>query len=492
MTYLSSSDVNEESGQIILRPQGYAAAIVLALVAAALLAGGWKSLAGFTAVALATALIAWLGYCAVKGNCDKILIGWVFLYPLGYYLLSYPRDRPVIQFDRMLILFIIMGMLTAPKFRTREVQADLKRVAIAFGLFLAVTGLSFFTGAKTVTVGRLIVDTLLLPAILGLYIVRQFRLEGNEKWLHAAICVISVYCAVIGVLEVATQTDLLAFQSSEDYLLNDPSDPTAFIFLRPNGPFMANNTYAIAGLISFFLLGFLWTVIRDNSGPVRRVLHLIGMTAALIQAMLPVFRSIFITLVIAAIIDLFWTAGFRRMLRLAFVGLVLTSAIIIGIMFPSVSQDRTSAANIYGRFAQDRQTWRIFIDNPVFGVGLYNFTPVAKSESRYQADLDNAPPLNYPHNNLGWLTAETGLVGIIPFLLSQVLLVAAFRRLAKRGAHGHSAWRFFVFIFLSYWITGMSETAAEYGELNMWFVFAVALLYLYGTSENPQRALADA
>ena len=43
-------------------------------------------------------------------------------------------------------------------------------------------------------------------------------------------------------------------------------------------------------------------------------------------------------------------------------------------------------------------------------------------------------------------------------------------------------WKYFVFVFLSYWVTGMSEASAYYGDLNMWFVLAVALLYNYGSS----------
>jgi len=478
-----------------LRPNGNSAVILLALAATAILAGGWMVLAGFAAAAFAIVLIAMGSIAMLKGDADKILIGWVFLYPLGYYLLSYPRDRPVIQFDRLLIVCLLVGILAAPKHRIRKIPEDLKRSAIAWGFFLAVTCISFLMAKNVLTVGRQIVDCLLLPAILGWYIVRQFRLQGHEKWLHTAICTISIYCAVIGLVEILQQRDLMAFETSENYLLFDPSDPTAFTFLRPNGPFWSDSTFAIAGLISFFMLAFLWTQIRDCAGPWRRGFHCVGVLAALLQANLPVFRSIFLTLIVVTIIDVFWTTGFRRLLRLAVLGVFPVVIILIGLMIPSILKDRADSSNVSGRWSQDRQTWRIFLDHPVFGVGLSNFLPVATSNPRYQADLDNVPPLNFPHNNLGWIAAETGIVGLVPFVLSQILLVVAFRRLAKHGKHGQTAWRFFVFIFLSYWITGMVETSASFGELNMWFVFAVALLYRYGVGETPkceQLALAVA
>lgn len=464
------------------------AAIIAALAAVALMAGGWLILAGFAAAAFAFVLIAIGSIAMIKGDTDKFLIGWVFLYPVGYYLLSYPRERPVIQFDRLLILCLLMGILAAGKSRIRKIPVELKRSAIAWGLFLVVTAISFLMARKVITVGRLIVDNLLLPAILGWYMVRQFRLRGNEKWLHTAICVISIYSAAIGLAEVLLQKDLLAFPQSADYFANDPTDRTQFALLRPNGPFLANQSFAIVGLISLFLLAFLWTQIRDGAGPWRRVFHYTGLVAALLEANLPVFRSIFLTLILVVIIDVFWTTGYRRTLRLAVLAVFPTTVILIGLMLPSVLEDRKSSENVSNRLSQDRQTWRIFIDHPVFGVGLMNFTPTAGSQPRYQADLDNTPPLNFPHNNLGWIAAETGMVGFVPFALSQILLVAAFWRLAKRGERGRAVWKYFVFIFLSYWITGMTETAAYFGELNMWFIFAVGLLYCHGSSEQPVGA----
>jgi hypothetical protein len=473
-------NVKPETPSCLPRLSGYAVLLAIGICAAYVAAGGWIVLAAFLVIAFALAMIASIGGSIAKGDCDKILVGWIFLYPLGYYLLSYPRDRPVIQFDRLLIVCLLVGILAAPNNRILKIPVDLKRSAIAWGFFLAVACISFLMAKKVITVGRLIVDGLLLPAILGWYIVRQFRLRGNEKWLHTAVCTISIYCAGIALAEVLLQKDLLAFESSGDYYVYDPSDPTQFAFLRPNGPFQGNQTLAIAGLISFFLLAFLWTQIRDSAGPWRRILHCIGVFAALLQANLPVFRSIFITLIVVTMIDVFWTTGMRRALRLATLAVFPVVVMLIGLLIPSILQDRASSEDISGRWSQDRQTWRIFIDHPVFGVGLFNFLPVATSNLRYQADLHNEPPLNFPHNNLGWVAAETGLAGLIPFVLSQILLVVAFRRLTGRGERGRTAWRFFTFIFLSYWLTGMTETAAAFGELNVWFVFALALLYRYG------------
>jgi O-antigen ligase len=76
-----------------------------------------------------------------------------------------------------------------------------------------------------------------------------------------------------------------------------------------------------------------------------------------------------------------------------------------------------------------------------------------------------------------------GVVGLLPYLLSQVLLIVAFRHLRSRGERGERAWRYFVYVFLGYWIPGLTWTSAQSGDLNIWFMFALCLLYRYGLGE---------
>jgi O-antigen ligase len=454
--------------------------------------GGWLIPAALAAFALTIILIATISFAMIKGATDKILIGWVFLYPLGYYYLSYPRDRPVIQFDRILTLVLLACILATPRARTWSIPVDMKRVGWAWAIFLGATSLSFLTASNVLTVGRQIVDALLLPAILGWYVLRQFQLSRHAKVLHLAVCVISLYCAGIAIAEVVLHRDLLAFQSNENYLLYDPTDPTGFVFLRPNGPFWSGSSLWIVGLISFFLMAFLWRLIHEYVGWRWRALHITASAAALLQALIGMGRGIFITLLIATVIGAFWSKGRGRVLRLAGIGLLVVLAVAMAVFLPAVFQDRSDPTNLNARVAQNRQNWRIFIDHPVFGVGLTNLTPTATANPRYQTIVAGEPPINYPHNNFAWLAAETGLAGLVPFSVSQILLFVAFRHLSKRGERGRTAWRYFLFIFLSFWFSGMEATTAMYGELNMWFVFAVALLYRYGYGEPITESLLGA
>ena len=489
VTFSSAQNPSTGELQVFPRPSGVSAVILVAVATAALLLGGWTLLAGFAVLAIVIGLIATVSFAMVKGEGDKILIGWVFLYPLGYYVLSYPRDRPIIQFDRTLIAVLLVSILFTPRARTWGIPSDMRRVGWAWASFLAATSFSFLTASSVLTVGRQIVDALLLPAILGWYVVRQFQLSRYAKVLHLAVSTISLYCAGIAIAEVALQKDLLKFQANENYMLYDPTSPAGFAYLRPNGPFWSGTTLMTGGLISFFLLAFLWQVIRAHAGWIWRVLHVTASAAALLQALLEVSRAVFLTLIVAALLGAAWNKGIGRVLRLAAIGLLVVITVGMAIFLPAVFRDRSDPTNINARLAQNRQNWRVFIDHPVFGVGLTNLLPTATTNPRYQTLVLGEPPLNYPHNNVAWLAAETGLAGLVPFLSSQILLIIAFRHLGNRGERGRLAWRCFIYIFLSYWMVGLTETSAAFGELSMWFIFTLGILYRFGYGEHEPSKL---
>jgi hypothetical protein len=474
----------------------YAVAGALGLAALGLFAREWKTVlllaAGFTAIII----LGYVLYSIVKGDCDRIVLGWVILFPLGYYFLSYPRTAPIIQFDRTIVLILVGCIVATPKSRTWPIPREMKRVAIAWAVFLAATLISFFqmphvllNAPPVLTIGRLIVEAFMLPALMGWYVLRQFRLRPHAKWLHLSICVISVYCAALGVADVVMQRYVLPYEFSTNYFAYDPTNPTEFAFLRPEGPFTSGGSFGLVGLISFLLLGFLWTLIRDESGPWHRGLHVLGMTAAILQPLLTLTRATYLTIVICAFISMFWSTGFRRILYLIGVGMIILIVVGIAVFAPGAFKERSSSDDVYGRMAENEQSWRMFVDHPLIGVGLMNFTPVAQKTPEYQSiEFQGVEQVDLPHNNIAWIATEMGLVGLFPFLISQVLLIVAFRHLRKRGERGVRAWRFLLLIFLSYWLPGLTWSASQLGDVNIWFMFALCLVYRYGAGETSEGA----
>ncbi|HWE85524.1 MAG TPA: O-antigen ligase family protein [Terracidiphilus sp.] len=469
----------------------YAVAGVLGLAALGLLAKEWSTILLLAAAFAAVIILGYVLYSIVKGDCDRILVWWVVLFPLGYYYLSFPRTAPIIQFDRTVVLILVGCIVATPKDRTWPIPREMKRVAIAWALVLVASLISFFqmptvllNAPPVLTIGRLIVEAFLLPALMGWYILRQFRLRPHAKWLHLSICIISVYCAAIGIAEVVLQRHVLTYENAGYYWAGDPTNPAEFAFLRPEGPFTTAGSFGLIGLISFFLLSFLWTLIRDESGRWHRGLHVLAMTAAILQPLLTLNRATYLTIVICIFISMFWSTGFRRILYLIGLGMIILIVVSLAVFAPSAFEDRSSSDDVYGRVAQNEQSWRIFVDHPLIGVGLMNFTPVAQKTAEYQSiEFQGVEQVDLPHNNIAWIAAEMGIMGLFPYLISQVLLIVAFRRLRSRGKNGEQAWRYFILLFLGYWLPGLTWTSAQSGDLNIWFMFALCLVYRYGIGE---------
>ena len=62
---------------------------------------------------------------------------------------------------------------------------------------------------------------------------------------------------------------------------------------------------------------------------------------------------------------------------------------------------------------------------------------------------------------------------------------AAFWRLRKQSnRNAQLAWTYFLYIFLGYWIIGMTLESGYEGDINLWFIFSIAVLYKYSLTED--------
>jgi O-antigen ligase len=249
--------------------------------------------------------------------------------------------------------------------------------------------------------------------------------------------------------------------------------------IRPNGPFESNDSLALIGAVSLFFLLFLRSGLGTKLSTARRMLHFVGLVSAIGMALMPLFRSVLITLVLALIIDTFWERGAaRRAWRLALIGVSAGAIFMMAVFAPEVFEDRSSAGNVYGRFAQFVQSIQVFKEHPLLGVGLMNFHNYVVGEPRYVATYNGVESVDWPHDNLAQVLTETGILGFVPYVLSQILLLRCMWLFRRLNHSGYLAWRYFVYLFLTYWITGLSESSG-YGPLNLWYMFVVAVIFKY-------------
>lgn len=442
---------------------------------------------GAAGAALAVGVVAVFLAAIFGGNIDLLVLAWALIFPLGYYYLSFPTEKAIFTLDRMLPVAVGLAILFTNSSRSTKLPHDIKVCGVAWGIFVLFAAISLKDATDRMASSRLLVEGFVLPAIMGWIVIRYFRVSENASRLHLIVCVMSCYVACIGAAEIVLKRDLLPLPGSELTFAGP--------IPRPNGPFATNDAFALIGFFSFCLLLFLRNLLDQRLSPGRSFIHYAGVFAALAMALMPMWRSLDIALILVLLIATITTrVRSERVLGVGVLAVGTIGVIALSILAPDVYSDRSDPSNVYGRFAQQMQTWQVFVAHPVLGVGLGRFHEVVSQDTGYLAAYSNVRSVDWPHNNVGGILAETGLLGVIPYLTAQALLFAVFWRMRRSSSeNSRRAWTYFLYIVLGYWIHGMDESSGYISDVNLWFVFAVAVLYKYSISrELPQGSAVAA
>jgi O-antigen ligase len=400
---------------------------------------------------------------------------WLAVFPLSYYFFSFPREGSIITLERVVILIALTGLFLKSS-SLIALPKELRRFGIAWLSFIAIAGTTLGKSSNILNSARYILDAFLMPLLLAFCVIAGLEVRRRLAAIHTATCISSTICATVAAAEIVTGQDLLPVQNSVMFYAGG--------IARPNGPFAANDQLALVGALSFFFLLFLRAALGPGVSPSRRLLHFVGTSAALGTALMPMFRSVAITLLLALIIDTLWEQrasrrAWRIVLILASVGLIFVAPLFLPDM---LVQDRSGADNVYGRVAQFKQSFRVFADHPVIGVGFYNFHNFVAGDPEYLESYEGVPSLDSPHNNLTQVLAETGLLGFVPYVLSQLFLFRTMWQSGSSSGSGHLVRKCCIYLFLSYWITGLTESSG-YSPLNLIYLFIAAVAYKYGATE---------
>ena len=69
------------------------------------------------------------------------------------------------------------------------------------------------------------------------------------------------------------------------------------------------------------------------------------------------------------------------------------------------------------------------------------------------------------------------------YIAANVLLLAAYLEIRRRSVH-RWAWKYLLYIFLAYNINGLDVTSGYYGDINVWFAFAGAVIYSFAIADR--------
>jgi hypothetical protein len=409
----------------------------------------------------------------VRGRIDGILLSWAAFYPLGSFAM-FPRDHAIVTLDRVVILLALIGLFFVKPGTLIAIPRALRQAGLACLAFIAVAGVSLAKSLEPLGPARQLLDYLMLPLLLSWFVIAWFDVRRRLSTIHTAVCITSTFSAIVAGAEIVTKVDLLPIAGSAMFFAGSTA--------RPNGPFATNDQLALVGALNVFFLLFLRAALGPRISAGRRVLHSIGLAGAIGMALMPMFRSVAIALLVALIIDTFWEKrtirrGWRVALIVAFVGLIF----IVKAFEPDVFEDRSSMDNFYARIAQLKQNFWVFADHPILGVGFSNFNSFVVGEARYRASYSGVPSVDWSHNNLATALTETGIVGFVPYVMTHLLLFRAIRQLHRLSSSGRLAWKYLFYVFLTYWTTGLTLSSGfEYP--NVWYAFVIAICYKYGTT----------
>ena len=410
---------------------------------------------------------------AVRGRIDGILLVWAAALPLIPYFLSFPREHSIVTLDRVAILFAFLGLYFAKRSALVEVPRTLRHAGLVWLVFIMAACVGLGNSPNALNSAKILLDGFLLPVLLGWCVIALLDVRQRLHAIHTAVCISSIISAAVAAAEIVTGQDLLP--------IGDPVIPYGFV--RPNGPFGTNDTLALIGTVSLFFLLFLRTVLGPKLSAGRRILHFIGLAAAVGMSLMPMFRSVAITLLLVLIIDTLWEQKTTR--RAWRIGLMAASAgviFLVPVFAPQVFEDRSRAENAYARVAEYEQSLRVFLDHPMLGVGFLNFNRYVTGEPRYVASYRGVTSVDTPHSNLAQVLTEIGILGFVPYVITYVLLLRAMWQLRQLNSSGRLVWKYSLYMFLAYWITGLTE-GSGYSPLNLWYVFAIGVFSKFALTE---------
>jgi O-antigen ligase len=462
-------------------------------------AGDYRSALVVAAIASGAGLLV---YSPI--STQAVLICWFATTPLAAFYLRFPTDRSIVTYDRLifasLVFVLLLNWKRGETVRAKEVTArswrfSVSKFEVTWALLALLAIASAVTRAGNVAfAARMALDTFVLPLVAFHLARNYFDLERGGKQLSLACIAVALFLFVTGAVEFATGIDLFAFKGAEIMRAGER---------RVNGPFLSDHSFAVTCLMLFVFLQAAPRMFRLRLDRAAKLVYASSLVAAVLGALLPLFRAVAIALVVCWIF-LSWSAraGTSQSLRgLArsrslfprIVPIVMPAVILVVMLIalagwfttiaPSITGNRlTDSRTAFGRLATWEAAAEITLDNPGFGAGLGNYADYFDA-THYYADEPVEEVLetraaNSPHSNLLWISSELGLTGLALYIAANIYLLLMGWRAFKNANEQRQRMTAscFLALVIAYWIPGLTLASGYYSDLNLCFFFLVGAL----------------
>jgi O-antigen ligase len=321
---------------------------------------------------------------------------------------------PALSLARLMAGFLLLLLL----YQAARGQRRLRPLAwsdLAFALFLGVLALSVAESRYGyVFAFQSLLDAYLLPFVYFLLARQLVRDLGDLRWFSATLVLAGVGFAALVIREQLTGEVLFYGREAARYSRSFQK----IISLMGNAAPMGIST-AMALPLGLALL--VW-VFSDHAASSRgrmaaRVLLPLALAVIALGVYMTYNRASWLSLVITLLVFMALRPRLRRLLLPVLLGLALLALIFWQsvISSPAVNERLLEDSSLGFRGQVAQLALDMVQDDPLFGLGYYNFGPIAKE--RY--GWDPAPIFGeYPpaHNSLMFILVSGGLLALLPYL----------------------------------------------------------------------------
>jgi hypothetical protein len=321
---------------------------------------------------------------------------------------------PDIKFDRLFVILLLVALPRVGTTASRRTGWLSNRMDYGLVFFLAACLCSIPGSLMLRGPLRVLLDALLIPCVYYFVAKRCMERVDFLPKLYIAGWLALLALGFMGCCEGLSGHDFLKYELETTHAEGTED-------FRVNGPFSTAEQY---GIVLDMLILFVATYhpMRRN-GLVRRSYLITGLVVSLVAVAYTVTRGVWLSLVAGW---LAFNAVRRPMFTLgvsAFtvvVALLLTQGVLPQV-FGNLWQRRiANEKTIYSRVATYKSALAMFENHPVLGVGFSAFSEsVERFPEEYSVTYKGSASVETPHNVFFGILAETGIVGLVAFLVFQ-------------------------------------------------------------------------
>jgi O-antigen ligase len=348
--------------------------------------------------------------------------------------------RELFDFDRIvLLLLFFITLVSKNKAGTR-----IDRVDVIFFIFLLILFFSALRSHNVIHAIRIVLDTFGLCYVayyLGKTSFHKKRLF--EKYV-AAVIVLGCILIAVGLIE-------------KYFIAKSPSH-------RITGPFAYWETFGLTLTIIFFHLWYKITAMVP-----QRILERIILKGLMVLTIFCITMTYTRTIIFSALMGLIGSLYMgRRIISRKTINkyLAVSVVLIITIMtFPVLVTDSDfyqnrliQATTIFERVEAYKVAVRMFIQNPIFGIGLLNYQSEMKNYISRSEIVFTRLGQTTSHNSFLAVAAESGLFGIVAMvLLIAVIYKTCYKYYKLVGERNEKIWGLAMLaISISYFLSAMT------------------------------------